>query len=85
MQLLLQIQFSNWKLIDLVGEYSKTCKNIDKCILSFVGVSKKWDWDCDSLVRHIDRIDETEKYMMLLQIKSIQPKKQSHSFIKSGF
>ena len=25
-----EIQYSNWKLTDLVGEYSKTCKNIDK-------------------------------------------------------
>ena len=56
-----EIKYSNWKLIDLVGEYSKTCKNIDKCILSFVGVRKKWDWDCALLITHIDGIGENEK------------------------
>ena len=56
-----EIQYSNWKLTDLVGEYSKTCKNIDKCILSFVGARERWDWDCPSLITHIDGIDETEK------------------------
>lgn len=58
---LAEIKYSNWKLIDLVGEYSKTCKNVDKCILSFVGVRKRWDWDCVSLITHIDGIEENEK------------------------
>ena len=53
--------YSNWKLNDIVGEYSKTCQNIDKCILSFVGVQKTWDWDCPSLIAHLDAIDENEK------------------------
>lgn len=56
-----ETQYSNWKLIDLAGEYSKTCKNIDKCILSFAGAQKKWDWNCDSLITHIDKIDTEDR------------------------
>lgn len=45
-----EIVYSNWKLNDLSGEYSKSYSNIKKCVLSFVGVQKTWDWPCPNLV-----------------------------------
>lgn len=34
---------------------------IDKCILSFIGTKRTWDWNCSELITHIENIDETEK------------------------
>ena len=80
-----ELQYSNWKLIDLVGEYSKTCKNIDKCILSFVGVRKKWDWDCPSLITHIDKIDETEKLCDAITNQNYSAKEAVSFLYQIGF
>ncbi len=80
-----ELQYSTWKLIDLVGEYSKTCKNIDKCILSFVGVRKKWDWDCPSLITHIDRIDDTEKLCDAITNQNYSAKEALSFLYQIGF
>ena len=80
-----EIQYSNWKLLDLVGEYSKTCKNIEKCILSFVGVSEKWDWDCASLITHIDGIGEDEKIYDAITNQIYSPKETVSFLYRIGF
>ena len=80
-----EIQYSNWKLNDLSGEYSKACKNIDKCILSFVGTSKKWDWDCPSLLVHLEQIDETEKLINPITDEKFSSKETISFLYQIGF
>lgn len=80
-----EIKYSNWKLIDLVGEYSKTCKNLDKCILSFVGARKKWDWDCASLITHIDGIEKNEKIYDAITNQTYSAKETISFLYQIGF
>lgn len=80
-----EIQYSNWKLNDLTGEYSKTCKRIDKCILSFVGIQEKWTWDCPSLIAHIDQIDETEKLVNAITNETLSSKETISFLYQIGF
>ena len=80
-----EIQYSNWKLTDLAGEYSKTYKNIDKCILTFVGTSKKWDWDCPSLITHLDGIEETDKLINAITNEKLSSKETISFLYQIGF
>lgn len=52
-----EIRYSNWKLNDISGEYSQTCKNIDKCIMTFVGPRQSWSWTAQQLLLHLESID----------------------------
>lgn len=80
-----ELLYSTWKLTDLSGEYSKTCKNIDKCIMTFVGVSKKWDWDVNVLIKHLDNIEDSEK-IFDANTKRIFTSKETITFLyKIGF
>lgn len=56
-----ELKYSNWKETDLVGEYSKTYQNLDKCIDSFIGVKNTWTWSCRDLLSHISQLDEYDK------------------------
>ena len=53
-----EIKYSSWKLIDLNGEYSKTCSNIETCINSFIGAKRTWDWSCADLIEHFNKLDD---------------------------
>jgi|GEM_PF-1857319 len=55
-----EIIYSNWKVNDLAGEYSQTYKQIDTCILSFIGARKTWDWPCQSILSHISSCQPEE-------------------------
>ena len=57
----------------------------DKCILSFVGVRKKWDWDCASLITHIDGIGENEKIHDAITNQTYSTKETISFFYQIGF
>lgn len=56
-----EIQYSQWKLNDLTGEYSKSYSNIDKCIETFIGAKKTWDWPVLELIKHLDEIEKNAR------------------------
>lgn len=80
-----ELQYSDWKLIDLSGEYSKTCQNIDKCILTFVGKQKKWDWECAQLVNHFANLENSEKLFDTITKQPLTEKESIEFLYRIGF
>ncbi|NLJ30916.1 MAG: hypothetical protein GX424_04845, partial [Clostridiales bacterium] len=56
-----EIIYSEWKLSDLTGEYSKSYSNIDRCIQSFIGAKRTWDWPITDILGHLGKIDKRNK------------------------
>lgn len=56
-----EIQYSQWKLNDVTGEYSKSYANIDKCIETFIGAKRTWDWPVLDLIKHLDGIEQSAR------------------------
>ncbi|WP_234121282.1 P-loop ATPase, Sll1717 family [Clostridium hydrogenum] len=56
-------EYSNWKVIDLAGEYSKTYENIDKFILSFSGlhILYNWKFSFNDIDKHYKTLDDGSK------------------------
>lgn len=52
-----EIIYSEWKLSDLTGEYSKSFSNIDKCIQSFIGAKKTWNWPVTEILDHLSKVE----------------------------
>lgn len=56
-----EIIYSEWKLNDLAGEYSKSYSNVDKCILSFMGAKKTWNWPVTEILSHLSTVSTQSK------------------------
>ena len=54
-------EYSNWKVRDLVGEYSKTYENLENCILSFSGACQNWQLSYADLVTHYSNLSDEQK------------------------
>ena len=78
--------FSDWKLIDLVGEYSKTYKNIDKCILSLAGIpARDWSISYKKLDEHFNTLNDDERIYNLVTNTYLQNHEIIELLYKSGF
>lgn len=80
-----EIQYSNWKVNDISGEYSQTCKNIDKCIMSFVGVSDSWTWSATALLEHLENLDSHDILINAITNTPYTPKESLDFLYKIGF
>ncbi len=79
-------EFSNWKLLDLVGEYSKSYKNIDKTILACVGIfDKNWTVSYQKLIDHFSNLDESVKIFSLSNDEFLKPENIVSLLYKCGF
>lgn len=80
-----EIEYSNWKLLDLAGEYSKACSNIDKCILSFAGTKSTWDWSCAELLNHFESLDPADALIDSITKTQYSPKESIEFLYRIGF
>ena len=81
----IELEFSNWKEIDLVGEYSKTYKNLDKCIDSFIGVKTTWAWHCKDLIDHIKKLSQGDRIFIISENTYATEKETIEILYKIGF
>lgn len=56
-----EVNYSYWKVTDLAGEYSNTCLNIDKCILSFANTRRNWRWPVSDVLKHLDNLESSDR------------------------
>lgn len=54
-------EYCDWKIQDLVEEYSKTYKNIKECILSFSDGPNGWQYNYANISKHINSFEEHQK------------------------
>jgi len=65
-------EFCDWKVKDLVGEYSKTYSNIDTCIFTLANISKNWSLTYSILKNHLDNICETDRIFSVVDQKYLK-------------
>lgn len=80
-----ELKFSNWKEIDLVGEYSKSYKHLDKCIESFIGEKTSWRWTSSELIEHFDKLSEEDSIYNLITDRIAGSKESIEILYKIGF
>ncbi len=80
-----ELKYSNWKETDLVGEYSKSYKNLDKCIESFIGAKTSWMWTSIELINHFNNLSEEEHIYDLVTRKIANSKESLEILYKIGF
>ena len=80
-----ELKFSIWKEIDLVGEYSKSYKNLDKCIKSFTGAKTNWRWSSIELIEHFEKLSNEEHIFDLITNSVANSKESIEILYKIGF
>ncbi len=80
-----ELKYSNWKESDLIGEYSKTYRNLGECIDSFIGAKRTWDWTCPDLLKHLNGLKENETIFYLSTNTQATPKEAIIILYRIGF
>ncbi len=80
-----ELKYSNWKENDLVGEYSKSYKNLDRCIDSFIGVKTSWNWPCTELIEHLKTLSEEDRIFMVSSNRIANEKEIVEILYRIGF
>lgn len=80
-----EIEYSSWKLIDLSGEYSKSCRNLDNCIESFIGVRRHWTWTVIDLQEHINKLVQNDKLINAINGEYYSTKECIEVLYRVGF
>lgn len=78
-------EFCDWKVRDLVGEYSKTYRNIDNCIFTLANTSTNWQLSYLKLKKHIDSISNTDKIYNIVNNKELNSDESISFLYHIGF
>jgi hypothetical protein len=77
--------YSSWKIKFLEGEYSKTYKNIENCILSFTDSTTDWTLDYISALNHIKSLDGEFRICNNVENDKLSPEATILFLFKIGF
>jgi hypothetical protein len=85
MPILVEPEYCDWKIRDLVGEYSKTFVNIDRCIYTFAGISVNWRLEYKQLVSHIKELPPDAAISNKIDQRILDPDEAIQLLFRVGF
>lgn len=66
-----EVEYCDWKVNDLVGEYSKTYSNIDKFVFSLAGITTDWILNYAILSKHFEELSDDQKIIDHIREKTL--------------